>query len=778
MTLQSRRSHQPSSYRFPLSSNTAGAPLPLIPRRTRSAPPVASQAAITSLTVAAVQPIPSSAITDDSDSSSSTPSDGSRPTIRIKRERGLRITTPPSHDQTVLVSSPSSNGAADSIAFPSSSPPSQSRVVKGDENVPPSPPKPLMYTPGMLRLGSRSSPPSQIRLVSDPSVQGGFSKSAPTTSTAEKPAPVIRKKSGQLVKPSLKSSKPGTRGSLTVVTGVGITSKSEPATPSCKAVHFDKQLEHVKLFLAEQKPAAVSRDGSPTDDTSGTESDFPSFIYGDKEDKRRLVMRVTNMPSIINLDADVALEEFSLSEDGASIVGRVRVRNIAFSKWIAVRFTFDNWQTTSEVTGKYMDSINAEFDHFSFAIKLSDLLARIEEKTLFVAVRYSVEGKEMWDNNNGRNYQASFSRVKPADKGRSKLSDDEGSVSDVADLHSKLEKVVEGKTRTGPAFLVQNNNSTRRNSAGVLDQAPPIFRTSSNSSFASRYDFNASFRQPWKPVASPGLHTRTMSYPLAASAPPSSIPWPQKGASNSQVKPIVIPILGSPRDLDPDIFNPTPRVASDLDDTPFPVGSRQRSARNHQRGYFDLNIPGFTGVRRTPPGSPDEGQRSPPRFHSFPPLDGAHSTSIIIADPLAAEAELSEDSAVSTPSITTPTSSTSSSPTEPFLSLMLAGVDKAIQPVAPTANNYSQLINKFCFFTGSDVLLDSTGAEIPRTQSASDVEEFLAGTSPHDTLDAATPTRSSSFDDIFSAHSGPPTPTNDRRGPILSGLSTPTYGMY
>jgi hypothetical protein len=157
-------------------------------------------------------------------------------------------------------------------------------------------------------------------------------------------------------------------------------------------VHFDAQLEHVKLFLAEQKPLAVSRDGSPTD-TSGTDNEFPVFIYGKSDEEKTnkvLVMNVANMPKNVNANADVALLELTLSQDATSIHGRARVKNIAFEKWLAVRFTFDWWQTTSEVTAKYVESVeHSAFDIFAFTIRLNDIMARIEEKVLFLALRYN-----------------------------------------------------------------------------------------------------------------------------------------------------------------------------------------------------------------------------------------------------------------------------------------------------------------------------------------------------------------------------------------------------
>ena len=61
------------------------------------------------------------------------------------------------------------------------------------------------------------------------------------------------------------------------------SSKSSTTTPAHKGIRFHPRLEHVKLLCAEQKPLPVSRDGSPTD-TSGMESEFPSFIYSRGDD--------------------------------------------------------------------------------------------------------------------------------------------------------------------------------------------------------------------------------------------------------------------------------------------------------------------------------------------------------------------------------------------------------------------------------------------------------------------------------------------------------------
>ena len=129
--------------------------------------------------------------------------------------------------------------------------------------------------------------------------------------------------------------------------------------PAHKGVRFHSQLERVKLFLVEQKPLVVSRDGSPTD-TSGTDSEFPPFIYardGDLREHPLVVHRidVPTAPPLATDSRDVAVENIDLV--GTTVEGIVRMRNIPFEKWIAVRFTLDKWRTTSEVTTCYKESI-------------------------------------------------------------------------------------------------------------------------------------------------------------------------------------------------------------------------------------------------------------------------------------------------------------------------------------------------------------------------------------------------------------------------------------
>lgn len=246
-------------------------------------------------------------------------------------------------------------------------------------------------------------------------------------------SPLIRKKSGELVKSSLKVSAGPTYESNPLSASSNASteysasspfagSKSLPTTPSCpKYVHFDTRLERVRLFLSEQKPAAVSRTTSPNDENgpggSGSEGgEFPFPTTSDEEEnaRRSLAVVLPNFPLHQPFDADVSMVSIALTEDGRHLRGTIHVRNLAFNKRVCVRFTSDCWSTTSEVAATYQDSIKSNsFDRFQFQIKLQDLMARIEEKTLFLAIRYNVDNREIWDSNDGQNYKVEFKKNKP-----------------------------------------------------------------------------------------------------------------------------------------------------------------------------------------------------------------------------------------------------------------------------------------------------------------------------------------------------------------------------
>ncbi|KAJ7042085.1 putative phosphatase regulatory subunit-domain-containing protein [Mycena alexandri] len=688
------------------NSNTAGAPLPLLPRRSSSA----NRSTFPSISPKASPPIrlvvqhatPPDNTAEASSSSSSSSDDRPTVSIRVKRVRGVR---PP--EQSTPTPTPT--------LFPTlPSPPPPSPDIDATPRPTARPARPLVYVAGAA-AGLRALSTSHLPPLSP---------SPPKSAAADDTPRMVRKKSGQPVKSSLKSSTPRVRAPLAVVIGAG-SSKSAPSTPTqgTRSVHFDAQLEHVKLFIAEQKPLAVSRDGSPTDDTSGTDGDFPDWLYG-REGSGRLEMLVDVPPPPAELD--VKLQALMLSEDGTSVTGTVAVRNIAFDKWVAVRFTFDDWQTTSEVTGRYSHSLpGGAVDVFAFTIRLNDLLARIEGKIMMLAVRYTSAGREMWDNNGGGNYRATFRRVRGETKKELKREQErdelkpkgpEGEV--VADLRSRLERVVKGQESGAPRPLQLRAS---KNAAETAD------KFKAGGSLAARYDFGTSSRNPWRP------HQRAQSHPVFDSpSPPSTIPWPTVGKLAPPNKGKMS--LGSPRDAADDTsFRPASYVASDTEDAPFAVPSPPTTSRHHQRGYFDVPLRDTGSLRRTPPGTPrraldDLTPLGSPggRYNSFPPLDGRLVVGLNVLEldgrltPRAAAREggVSEESTTGVLSSADSSRSGSLSPVSPpdFVGLGLA------MPVGSPAT-YHNFLDKFCFYTGPE----TSGVEgLPRTQSVSSVEEFLS----------------------------------------------------
>ena len=267
----------------------------------------------------------------------------------------------------------------------------------------------------------------------------------------------------------------------------------------------------------------VSRGGSPTEHyttSEGEEYPFPS-TDDEREDKRILQIKLPNFPTYHAPDTDLYLESLFLDDDRKSLRGMMLCKNLAYHKWVAVRFTFDFWQTTSEVTATHKDAVKGgKYDRFSFVIKLGDILPRIEEKTMFLAIRYNTDGREIWDSNGGQNYQVLFEKVKPNDQvtmpkrssisiqpgmgkavgGRtSQWSVTGGNADDrLADLRAKLSRLSADDMSTSPPQLSPNR--------GVFG-IPPSRRARTNESP------NAS---PQRSFSS--LDTRTSDLPSAGGA--------------------------------------------------------------------------------------------------------------------------------------------------------------------------------------------------------------------------------------------------------------------
>lgn len=85
------------------------------------------------------------------------------------------------------------------------------------------------------------------------------------------------------------------------------------------------------------------------------------------------------------------------------IVGYVMVQNISYEKKVAVRYTYDYWESHTEASAEYIfSSQDKVMDVFVFDISWKKGLV---EYSVEFAVCYQVSGLEYWDNNCGKNYR-------------------------------------------------------------------------------------------------------------------------------------------------------------------------------------------------------------------------------------------------------------------------------------------------------------------------------------------------------------------------------------
>ena len=551
----------------------------------------------------------------DGDASSSSGTAVPFPKLPSRRKRVRGVGTQPWHhtgssdsEEDSSLSSGSTSSPTLLPALPIAPPPPRHAVVRSTPTL----------KLDLSAMSRRTLSESQIGNSTTPS--NGFTPFSSATT------PIYRK-NGTPVKSSLKSSRSSPTESSS-------RRPSLPNTPSMeKIVHFDAQLEQIKFFNKDHKPSVISRGGSPED--TEEESEFFSsgpdqqlarrkFYPGSSEEEKirqTLVLEQLNIPLRNALaqpnevlgSNDVKLEKIGLSADAKLIEGAVIVRNIAFEKWVSVRFTFDRWQTTSEVTARYSESMpEYNLDRFEYSIRVPDVTNKIEEKRLFVAIRYTTAGREIWDNNNGQNYQLRFKRVTTPEKEKKCGTANAHSpswpvksanVDQMADLRRKLEQVKreddeEQGTRAWESLTVKLR-ARNVHLEEEREKIPPL-------SLCKRYDFQESSKVKWKaPEDLPKVNVPASAvgipFPSSSSGTPStayrakSLP----GNKNPRGSPRALELEQSPK------FFIDPRESDPWQHQPQRSHSHSPSAtrgRHHQRGYFDSWFEDATaqGLRLTP----------------------------------------------------------------------------------------------------------------------------------------------------------------------------------
>ena len=322
----------------------------------------------------------------------------------------------------------------------------------------------------------------------------------------DRPTCMVRKKSGELVRPVLRSASSNKRRPSSV-----------PGTPhASKAVHFDAHLEHIRHFLRVDKPVAVSAETTPEDEHRDRDS-FPFHDDDDGDDddddgpsSMERELRLPNFPrsTPARLEWPVRLERLYLSSDKNTLVGVVSVANLSFQKLVVARFTFDNWKTVSEVAADYSADVRRKQSHdghdrFVFSVKLSDQ-TNLEKKTMYVCIRYNFNGQEYWDNNGGGNYHVDFVKVprsKAIDHLPTSRRSSSGSPRPTVERHNSLPSALYDP---GFATFDQYMASRRTTMLNKKEEVPrprgkmdkeddvPKCRDSRQPPFGNRYDFGAS----------------------------------------------------------------------------------------------------------------------------------------------------------------------------------------------------------------------------------------------------------------------------------------------
>ncbi|KAG9091535.1 Protein phosphatase 1 regulatory subunit 3D [Ceratobasidium sp. 370] len=333
---------------------------------------------------------------------------------------------------------------------------------------------PVVRSASSPLLSSPAAPKPEPKLTPASSV----CSTSPYGSGASTP---ILLKNGRPLKPSLKS-----RVSLSMstpdVSSMLAQAKSAPSTPR---VHFPtrERLESVVLFDKRARPLEVASGDSPLasprsgffadmDTTPGlrirNQSSFPFPNMSPRGSPLGSSVNLQGLPAAIMAKtklkiavsrsaplqpvprpgAHVHLAAVRLL--GTRMSGSVLVKNVSFSKKVILRYTFDSWETTSEVAGMWSSpnalkdlpasASNAElkpfgseeteldvargilvpvadgWDRFVFNIKLDDVAPYLSKRSMFLAVKFEGAGVgEWWDNCGGLNYRFEFDHVPKAE---------------------------------------------------------------------------------------------------------------------------------------------------------------------------------------------------------------------------------------------------------------------------------------------------------------------------------------------------------------------------
>ncbi|KAI0694456.1 hypothetical protein BC835DRAFT_1010220 [Cytidiella melzeri] len=294
-----------------------------------------------------------------------------------------------------------------------------------------------------------------------------------TSSLPRTPSTPIILSNGKPLKSSLKSSSssPNVAGDFTSNQRRHFRAQSAPNTPKVHFAEKDAGLEMVKVFTKGGKPASLSKPSGEETETETEAESYPFPLFSPSSQgmfsssplatagssgarpSQQLLHEIDTSTAVTSSIpnpcpsplANVFLETVTLPRTRPpTLRGTVIVRNLAFEKHVAVRFTLDDWQTTSEVLCKHVVSLpglpppfprqqksvrtvgdvaaslasgeeskeedGPSWDRFSFTIRLEDYESKLADRTIYLVARYVSIAGEFWDNNDAKNYRIGFRR--------------------------------------------------------------------------------------------------------------------------------------------------------------------------------------------------------------------------------------------------------------------------------------------------------------------------------------------------------------------------------
>ena len=212
---------------------------------------------------------------------------------------------------------------------------------------------------------------------------------------------------------------------------------SFPGTQTSKKnIRFSSNIEDVCVFKITDSPQSISLSrrysvsdhgdvdaGSVsgnyklTDQWSLQDSNLPA---GPRFNDAQVILDSIVMTPRTNLENSYRLFK-SNESTGPVLVGYILTRNLAFEKYVGVRYTINDWETWSELDATFFATIaptSSSFlgiDRFQFTMDLEKtfqescraFLETILVVRLSFCLRFHVQGRDYWDNNQGSNYNVS-----------------------------------------------------------------------------------------------------------------------------------------------------------------------------------------------------------------------------------------------------------------------------------------------------------------------------------------------------------------------------------